>query len=229
MAPDPTPPAPRPWRRAALGLALLLVAMACGLGWAQGHQLLGPHSEMAWRAWLLPWGWWAPLAFVGLKVLGIALGLPTSPLTLVGGALFGFPAGLLLNVGGGSLGASLPFAYARWWGRAAIASRLAGRWEAWDARLEAQGFWAVLFLRLVPVVPFTFVNFAAGLSRVRFADFLGATLLGIVPGAGAITYLGASAASGSWRGVGLALGALSLLALLPLLRPWRDPDSGAPG
>lgn len=219
-------PPTRSVRRAALGLALLLGVASAAAWWARGQGLLGAEGHLALRAWLAPFGWAAPLAFVAFKVGGIAVGLPTSPLTLAGGALFGFPGGLLLNVGGGTLGAVFPFAYARWWGREAVAQRLGGRLAEWDAHVGERGFWAILFVRLVPVVPFTFINFAAGLSKVRFRDFLAATLIGIVPGAGAITYLGASAADGSVKGVAMALGCLGALALLPMLwRPRAKPQA----
>lgn len=215
--------------RALLGLVLMVLVTGGAGWWAQSQQLWGANAHLTLRAWLAPLGWAAPFAFVGLKVFGIAMGLPASPVTFAGGALFGFPGGILLNVGGGTLGAIFPFAYARWWGREAVAERLQGRLGRWDEHLAERGFRAILFARLMPVLPFTFVNFAAGLSKVRFRDYLAGTLLGIVPGASAITYLGASAADGSWRGVGLALGFLGALALLPTLwRPKASPKAAGP-
>lgn len=208
--------------RKLLPLALLASLSAGAAWWAHGQGLLGPQAQAQLQAWLLPLGAWAPFAFLLFKVVAIGLGLPTIPVTLAGGALFGFAGGGLLNLAGGTLGAALPFAFTRRWGRSLVADRLKGRMARWDQSLNQRGFWAVVFLRLVPLVPFNVVNFGSGLTQVSFRAYFAATLLGIVPGVAAFTHLGSSAAEGSWKGILWAFAGLGLLSLIPLL--WPRPE-----
>jgi MYXO-CTERM domain-containing protein len=83
-----------------------------------------------------------------------------------------------------------------------------------DAVLARRGFVAVLGLRLVPLVPFTVLNYAAGLSAVRWSHYIAATALGIVPGTVALVALGAYGSTpASVPFVSAALGLLVLSAL----------------
>jgi uncharacterized membrane protein YdjX (TVP38/TMEM64 family) len=48
----------------------------------------------------------------------------------------------------------------------------------------------VLSLRLIPAVPFSVLNYAAGASAVRVMPYLLATVAGLVPGTAAVVILG---------------------------------------
>jgi uncharacterized membrane protein YdjX (TVP38/TMEM64 family) len=91
------------------------------------------------------------------------------------------------------------FALGRALGRDAVERVTGTRVARVDALLGRHGLLAVLGVRLVPVLPFTVINYAAGLTAVRLRDYVGGTALGIVPGTIAFVALGAHGSSpGSW-------------------------------
>jgi len=135
-------------------------------------------------------GWIAPVVFVLAYAALTVLLFPGSVLTAAGGAAFGLAAGVALSVLGATLGAVAAFLIGRRVGRGQverIAGRRLGRLDRW---LERRGFLAVLYTRLLPVLPFNALNYAAGVTGVRTRDYVLATAIGIVPGAFAYAALG---------------------------------------
>ena len=63
------------------------------------------------------------------------------------------------------------------------------RFAAIDRAVGAQGRKIVFLLRLSPVFPFTLLNYALGLTRVRFADYVLASV-GMLPGTLLYVYYG---------------------------------------
>ncbi len=122
-------------------------------------------------------------------------------------------SGIVLTVAGASVGAAAAFALARSVAHERLRRRAGPRTNRVDAWLAERGFLAVLYLRLVPAVPFNALNYAAGLSSVRFAEYLAGTALGIVPGTVAFVLLGdAWSRPGSAQFL-IALGSIVILAI----------------
>lgn len=136
-------------------------------------------------------GVWAPLAFVGLQVLLTVPPFPRSLFTLAAGLLFGSGTGSVLAVVATTLAAVAAFGLVRVTG-GGIVQRYAHRPPmVWTRRrLDRSGLLAVVSLRLIPVLPFPVINYAAGLSGVGFLPFAAGTLLGILPGTIALVVLG---------------------------------------
>lgn len=138
-------------------------------------------------------GWIGPVAYVAAyAVLTVAL-VPGAVLTAAGGLLFGVALGSALSVVGATLGAVVAFAVARTVGRTAVDRLVSGRVATVDRWIGERGLLAVLTLRLVPLVPFSVANYAAGVTAVRTRDYLIGTAVGIIPGTVAYTVLGARA------------------------------------
>lgn len=136
-------------------------------------------------------GIWAPALFVVLQVAVTVSPVPRTVFTVAAGVLFGSANGVLLAVVASTLAAVVAFWLVRLAGHrlmARFAERAATRWLR--ARLDRSGLLAVTSLRLIPAVPFSVMNYAAGLSGVRFAPYLLGTALGIVPGTVALVVLG---------------------------------------
>lgn len=126
--------------------------------------------------------WWAPPLFVAVYALASGFAIPGTALTLAGGAAFGLWRGSLLNYVAANLGASLAFWLARGLGRDGIRTLAGGRIDGVD-RIAAQGgFLWLVRLRFIPIVPFNVLNFATGLTAMRWRTFAVATAVGIVPG-----------------------------------------------
>jgi uncharacterized membrane protein YdjX (TVP38/TMEM64 family) len=159
----------------------------------------------------------AGVAFIGFYIVGTLLTVPGTILTFIGGALFGPFVGTGLILIGATTGATLAFSVSRYFARDFLARRF-GK-TAWFRRLDdgiaREGIWFILFIRLVPVFPFNWINYAAGLTGVRFRDYVAGTAVGIVPA----TFVYANAAAQATVAVekGLTPGFLGALALLGLL------------
>ncbi|WP_246198851.1 TVP38/TMEM64 family protein [Sodalinema gerasimenkoae] len=178
---------------------------------------LGKLEMEVMRAWLEEAGWWAPVLYLLLYSLGTLLLLPSTPLNLTGGALFGTAWGTVWTSLGAILAAILAFGISRHLGRGAIAKRLGGRWQALDAELQQGGVFYLFAIRLLPIIPYGLVNIAAGLSSISLRDYLLGTALGTVPGIFPIVLLGSAGVQALETGEILPLfGALSLMGLLML-------------
>ena len=126
-------------------------------------------------------GPWAPVLFILVYTAWVTLFLPAIVMTGAGSLLFPVLPAVGYIVVGATLGASVSFLVARMAGRNFVARLLRGKVAAWDEGLARNGFLFVLYSRLL-YVPFTYYNFAAGLTKVGFWDFFWGTLLGVIPG-----------------------------------------------
>jgi uncharacterized membrane protein YdjX (TVP38/TMEM64 family) len=234
MPPGATRPPPyvlvwvSPRRRSILRVVLLVLLVAAG-ALAARLTPLGEELERLARAIgdqaRAPW---APPAFVLLYAAALAVGIPGTVLTLVGGVAFGAALGLGLNLLGALLGATAAFYEGRTLARDAV-RRLFGHHLAKlpDLSSPRTAFVTFLRLRLIPLVPFNALNFAAGLTATRWWPYLAGTALGIIPSTVAYTVFAAALAGGGARRAGAVwwiaaiLGAAFLAGALPSLLKWR--------
>jgi len=128
----------------------------------------------------------APLAHVVVYAVGSTALVPATVFTLMGAVMFGKFLGGIYNLVGATGGAALSFLLARSLGRAFAARLATGRLQALDARAGAHGFMLICYLRLT-YLPFAPLNYAAGLTRIRFPDYLFGSALGMLPGMFLIT------------------------------------------
>lgn len=136
-------------------------------------------------------GPWAPLIFMALYVAAAVTLAPAFLLTVAAGALFGVWLGTLYVFIGASLGASAAYAVSVRLTRLPFLS-----WLDSDSRVlivrqavAGEGAWIQFLLRLSPLVPYNLLNYALGLSRVRYRDFVVA-LVGMLPAIVMYTYYG---------------------------------------
>lgn len=177
-------------------------------------------------------GAWAPVLFVASYALITLAPVPKGVLSAAAGVAFGLPVGAALVYGAALLGAALAFLLGRWLGRDAVERLTGTRLERVDELLARRGFLAVLAVRLVPLVPFTAINYAAGLSSVARRDYAWGTAVGIIPGTLSYVALGSGLASGHFTLVLVSASILVLLSALAtgrvLVRRHRRPE-GASG
>ncbi|MBW2987428.1 TVP38/TMEM64 family protein [Candidatus Woesearchaeota archaeon] len=129
----------------------------------------------------------APLAFIGLYVMGICLFIPSPIFTGLGGYLFGTFYGTLYNMAGLVIGSTISFFIGRHLGRD-FASPLIEKWlHKYDKLLDKHGFATIFYLRLFNF-PIIGLNYCAGLTRLKFKDFFLGTAIGIIPGTFVLTF-----------------------------------------
>ena len=151
---------------------------------------LSAEGLAALQVWIEAKGVWAPLVFGLIYAGAVIFALPGSILTIAGGLLFGPLWGTLLNLTAATAGATGAFVIARYLGREKIARRLAGRLAHYDDKIAAHGLYAVIYLRLIPLVPFNLLNYSFGLTQVRFRHYVLGSLIGMAPACFAYTSLG---------------------------------------
>ena len=132
--------------------------------------------------WVDGLGYLGPLVFIGLYALATVLFIPGSILTLAGGALFGWASGVVYVFLAAVFGSTVAFLIARYGARGWIEERLGSspRFEALDRAVGDEGLKITFLLRLSPVFPFNFLNYALGLTRVSLRDYLIASV-GMLP------------------------------------------------
>lgn len=168
-------------------------------------------------------GVWAPIGHIALFALGTVLFAPGAIFGLLGGALFGPLLGTALNLVGATLGATAAFLVARHIGGDWVRRKAGSRIELFMSGVEAEGWRFVALMRLVPLVPFNLLNYALGLTRIPVMQYVFASLLAMVPGTLAFTWLGHAgrqALGGDPAAIRyglLALGLLAAVAFLPRL------------
>jgi uncharacterized membrane protein YdjX (TVP38/TMEM64 family) len=133
----------------------------------------------------------APIAFILIYAFAVVALIPASLLTIAGGAVFGLIPGAAYSLIGATLGSTAAFLIGRYAARRLVSKRLAAmpRFSAIERAVSARGRRIVLLLRLSPVVPFNFLNYALGLTTISVWDFVIASL-GTVPGAFVYSYAG---------------------------------------
>ena len=133
-----------------------------------------------------------PLLFIPISA-GLTVALFPGPLLAgASGLLFGTALGTPVSIVSATLGATLAFSLSRWWAHDAVVALAGPRVHALRAWIGRRGFLTVLYARIAPGVPYTLVNYAAGLTPVALRSFVAATAIGVAPRAFAYTALGGS-------------------------------------
>jgi len=124
----------------------------------------------------------AQLAFCGLYFIAVAFSLPVVfILTLIGGAIFGWIA-ILLILPAATIGCFVVFSAARGF-LSGFFTKLANPYLSNISRnFHDSPFSWLLSLRLIPVLPIWLGNIIPGLLGMNTKSFLLATLIGIMPG-----------------------------------------------
>ncbi len=140
-------------------------------------------------------GSFGALIFACVYVLATVSFIPGSLLTLGSGAIFGIWIGSLVVSAGSTLGAAAAFLIGRYFARDWVSKKIAGnqKFKAIDDAVAADGFKMVMLIRLSPIFPFNLINYAFGLTKVHFKDYLLASWIGMMPGTVMYVYLGSVA------------------------------------
>jgi uncharacterized membrane protein YdjX (TVP38/TMEM64 family) len=193
--------------------------------------LLAARADIApLRAYLLGFGWWAPVISTLLQILtSIIAPLPSFVLAFVNAMLFGLWWGALLTWTTALLAAAICFAMARALGRPVVERFVPrGALESTDRFFIRHGVLAVLIARLIPFVNPDVLSYAAGLTSMRWRLFMLSIAVGSWPSTILYSYLG----SRGITTVGWLLIPLVVLGLLTLggalLRGPKRPVATAP-
>jgi uncharacterized membrane protein YdjX (TVP38/TMEM64 family) len=140
-------------------------------------------------------GPWGAVVLGAAYVPAAILFVPGSLLTLGAGFLFGPVKGTVVVSLGSTAGAAAAFIVARRVARDWVLRHIAGRPKlaAVSDAVEHDAFKVILLTRLSPVFPFNVLNYAFGLTSVRFSSYILASWLGMLPGTIMYVLLGSAA------------------------------------
>jgi uncharacterized membrane protein YdjX (TVP38/TMEM64 family) len=142
------------------------------------------------RDWARTVGPWFPLAFLGAHIVVTVFPFPRSAFTLAAGLLFGPVLGVPLAVVASTISAVIALLLVRAAGWQLSRLVRHPRIDSLDARLRERGWPTIVSMRLIPAVPFSVMNYAAGASAVRVLPYTLASLVGLIPGTAAVVILG---------------------------------------
>ncbi len=232
----PPPQRARSQRALAVGVVVVLAALAIGSAWAFTplRGLLDPAALSAAVAPLRA-SPWAPAGTVAMFVAGGLVGFPVTLLVLACAWVHGAWLGAAYSLAGVPASASVTYAVGRALGRGRV-RRFAGARVGWLVeRLRRRGTLSVALVRTFPVAPFSVVNVLSGAAHIPLGRFLAGTAIGMAPGIAAINLFGTSLAAATRRPdvahalLALATGA-ALVAAGLLFRRWlRRREAPHPG
>ena len=142
------------------------------------------------RDWATSVGPWFPVAFLAAHIVVTVFPFPRTVFTLAAGLLFGPYLGVPLAVLASTLSAVIALLLVRAAGWQLSRLIRHPRVDSLDARLRERGWPAIVSMRMIPAVPFSVVNYAAGASAVRVLPYTLATFVGLLPGTAAVVILG---------------------------------------
>jgi uncharacterized membrane protein YdjX (TVP38/TMEM64 family) len=159
-----------------------------------------------------------PLLIIGLMVLAIVFNpLPSAPIALAAGAVYGHVVGTIYIVAGAEIGAIIAFTIARFAGHE-LARKLLGDNLSLGRFGSQKALTTIVFVsRLIPFMSFDLVSYAAGLTVIKFWRFALATLFGLMPVSFILAHMGSEIVESNSSEVAVIILILGLFTLAPLL------------
>lgn len=161
-------------------------------------------------------GIWGALIYIGLIALSVVISpIPSAPLAMIAGALWGTILAGIYSVIGGFLGGLIAYYLGRTLGRSAIKA-LTGKIIVFSQRKgEIYLGWLIFVSRLLPILSFDLISYGAGMTGLSLPIYATATLLGMIPSTLLLTYLGDKITVDFPQGIVLSIIFLIILIGLP--------------
>ncbi|MDV2582460.1 TVP38/TMEM64 family protein [Alkalibacillus haloalkaliphilus] len=180
--------------RITIGKWAILVLIVISVFWINQRFNISPEDI---RNLIYTAGWLAPVVYIFLYALRPLVLFPASIFSIVAGLAFGVYLGVIFALIGATLSAIVAFVVANRFGEKAVRFHKKGKTEYYRQKFEEKGFLYILMLRLIPVINFDLISYTAGLAKVKLADFVKATIVGIIPGTIVYSLVGASLVDGN--------------------------------
>ena len=215
------------------GAAVVLVGAAAVAYLAQGHSIKDAIDAVEKTA--TSAGPAGPFVFIAAYAIATVALIPASALTLVAGVIYGPITGTAVVSAASTLGATLAFLVSRYLARPFVTQKLQAypKLAAVQSKVSEDGAKVVFLLRLSPLMPFTLLNYALGVTEVPLAQYVGTSWAGMLPATIAYVYLGstgrsaASAGTGDFDNVKFTLYAVGAVATLVVAKVVADRASAA--
>lgn len=177
--------------------------------------------------WIKDLGPMGPVATGALMAVAIIFSpIPSAPIALAAGAVYGHTWGTVYILIGAEIGALVAFALAR-----VLGKRFVDRWvgdRLPNTFIVSQNGLTLLILtaRLIPFLSFDVVSYAAGLTSISLLRFALATLAGMIPASFVLAHFGAELTAANTNQVLIAVLAMAVLMIVPIvimkISKWRN-------
>lgn len=169
-------------------IIIVIIAIAAALLFKYKHQIIHVkhkiiHMDARFlKRYILSYGKFSTLVFVviyGLKP--IVFIIPASLLSILAGNIFGPWIATILSLLGCFFAGTVAFYLAKILGKPFVDKMLKGKALKLDASIEKHGFLIMLLMRLSVVFPYDPLSYAAGLTKMKYRDFILGTVIGVIP------------------------------------------------
>jgi uncharacterized membrane protein YdjX (TVP38/TMEM64 family) len=159
-----------------------------------------------------------PLLVIGLMALAIVFNpLPSAPIALASGAVYGHTLGTVYIVAGAEIGAVIAFMIARLTGFQLFQKYISDRWSL-DRFTTQNSLMVIIFAsRLIPFLSFDLISYAAGLTPITLWRFSLATFLGLIPTSFLLAHFGGEMAEANFHSITILMLLIGLVTLSPIL------------
>jgi uncharacterized membrane protein YdjX (TVP38/TMEM64 family) len=216
-----------------IGIIVLIVVFIVILKLSGAFQYISMENLLNLKKWIESFGILGPLVYIVLYIISTLFFLPGTPVTVLGGIVFGPVKGLLYTIIGAGIGLSLAFLTARYALRGSIEEKFANSsvFKKLDEGVKNEGWRILITTRLVPIFPFNVQNYVYGLTNISFIQYSVLSTIFIIPGTTALVFSAGAIASGEGFSTKnlmfIAIGALLfvLVSLIPKFLRVKENDS----
>lgn len=199
---------------ATIAVGALLVAVVPWLRHAVSLTLDGNFAGL--RQYIRGLGVGGPILLITLMVMHAVVYYPSEIATATAGFAYGWLGGLAIAMTGWILSALVSYAIGRWVGAPLLRSVLGARYRRFEHAVRGADNYLLISARLIPVVPFSFVGYAAGAAGIGVWRFTWTTAVGFLPLTIVVSYLGSQAKTLPVDSPWLWLAVVALVGLLVL-------------
>ncbi|MCX8128970.1 MAG: TVP38/TMEM64 family protein [Clostridia bacterium] len=178
-------------KKSIIKITAVLITLSVSIYFGIRFNLIGEINLQGIKDYIYSYGNFAALVFIlffTLRTLFVIF--PFSVMVILGGNIFGFTNALVYSMISAFLSASFAFYISRFAGKDFVQKLLKGRMEKLDLKIERHGLKIIFLMRISSIFPFDILNFTAGLSKVKYRDFILGTIIGIAPETFSLSYLG---------------------------------------
>lgn len=198
-------------------IALTVFFLCLLICWWLQHPEINLFTPDSFRNIVKSLGLLGPLVYISLLALSVVISpVPSAPLAVVAGAIWGSTLAGIYSVIGGFIGSLIAYFLGRTLGRSAVKG-LTGKAIYFSKRRgEVYLGWLIFITRLLPILSFDLISYGAGITGISLPIYATATLLGMIPSTFLLTYMGS--AFSVQMPVAVALAVIFLIVLIAL--PW---------
>lgn len=176
------------------------------------------NSQIKLQTYVEHLGFWGPIAIVLLIACAIVVSpIPSAPVALVSGAIYGHTFGTIYVILGSVSGALVAFTISRLLGYEYVNKNLEKHIPVKLTGSPNALMAIVFFTRLAPFISFDVISYAVGLTRLDYGRFILATIAGITPISFMLAHIGSEATTGEMQNIAIALILLGLMTGIPFI------------